>query len=431
MSQPSEWSKKRVTIALLWGAMLSSFVIRYALGVVAPTLMATYDISPKAMGYILSGWNWTNTAPQLLIGPIVDRFGVWISFGIGSAVWTLSTIALPIGTTVVALFVMRAIFGLGQSLLFPGIVASVSQWFTVKERARAIAVVFSASQLGLVVGAPIAAFILARMGWQAVFYWIGGGSLLTTIAWFWLYPEKRITYSSRNTNRGERIAWRTLLRHRSTWGIAFGHMGYLYAFFFFVSWFPTYLVMERNMTVLRSGIIGALPFLVGMLGTLGGGWLGDYMIKRGISTTVSRKSILGTGLIGATVLVVAAAFARETWLAVTLLTVSVGSLRLVTASGNAISIDLAPPSLVGSLASIQNFFGNIGGLLAPIVTGYILQSTGSFVGALVAAGGMALFGALSYLFLVGKLETYTLEPGIISAGTLVLTPNRQTVARPS
>ena len=293
MNHHGDRNKKAITLALLWGAMLWSFIIRYALGVVAPTLMATYHISPKAMGYILSGWNWTNTAPQLFVGPMIDRFGVWISFGIGSGIWTLSTLALPIASTALSLFLMRALFGLGQSLLFPGIVSSVSHWFTSKERARAVAVIFSASQLGLAIGAPIAAFILARVGWQAVFYWIGGGSLLITLAWFCFYPDKRIApQSNRATNDEQRVPWSSLLRHRSTWGIAIGHMGYLYAFFFFVSWFPSYLVLERKMTILRSGLIGALPFWVGILGTLGGGWLGDYLIKRGVSRTGSWKSIL-------------------------------------------------------------------------------------------------------------------------------------------
>ena len=401
--------RKALVVVLLWSAMLWSFIIRYALGVVAPTLMSKYHISPKTMGYILSGWNWTNTAPQLIIGPIIDRFGVWISFGVGSGIWTLSTIALPIATTALSLFVMRACFGLGQSLLFPGIVASVSRWFSPSERARAVAVIFSSSQLGLAIGAPIAVFILIRLGWQAVFYLIGAGSLLAALAWLFLYPERQIPVSRVVRTGSQAAAWRSLLRYRSTWGIAFGHMGYLYAYFFFVTWFPGYLVLERKMTVLNSGIIGALPFWVGMVGTLGGGWLGDYLIKHGVSTTVSRKSILGVGLTGATVLVVAAAFVQQTWVAVTLLTLSVGSLRMVTGSGNAVSIDLAPPSLVGSLASIQNFFGNIGGLLAPIVTGYIVQSTGSFLGALIAAGGMALVGAISYVFLVGNLDRYDLE----------------------
>src|SRR5437879_4409093 len=138
-------------------------------------------------------------------------------------------------------------------------------------------------------------------------------------------------------------------------------MGYLYAYFFFVSWLPGYLVLERKMTLLQSCIASALPFWAGLLGTLGGGWLGDYLIQRGVTMTVSRKSIIGAGLAASTVLVVAAAYVDRSWLAVTLLTLSVGSLRLATGSVNSLPIDLAPPAAVGSLTSIQNFFANVGG----------------------------------------------------------------------
>ena len=177
-------------------------------------------------------------------------------------------------------------------------------------------------------------------------------------------------------------------------------MGYLYAYFFFVSWLPGYLILERKMTLLQSGIFGALPFWAGLVGTLGGGWLGDYLIHRGVSTTVSRKSIIGTGLSASTVFVVTAAYAERAWLAVTLLTLCVGCLRLATGSVNSYPIDLAPRPMVGALTGIQNFFGNIGGLLAPIVTGYIVSATGSFAASFVVAGGMALFGAASYVLLV-------------------------------
>src|SRR5262249_19616995 len=130
--------------------------------------------------------------------------------------------------------------------------------------------------------------------------------------------------------------------------------------------------------------------------------LGDYLIQRGVSTTVSRKSIIGTGLGVSTVLVITAAFVEQSWLAVTLLTLSVGSLRLATGSVNSFPIDLAPRPMVGVLTSIQNFFGSIGGLMGPIVTGYIVSATGSFAASFVVAGGMALFGAMSYLLIVSR-----------------------------
>lgn len=403
-----------ITVSLLFGAQLCSYMIRYTLSIVAPTLMTLYHLSPQTMGYILSGWNWSYTAGLLFVGPAVDRFGAWIVMGSGSVVWGVSTIALPVATTATSLFLLRMIFGFGHSMLIPAGASAISRRFNVKERTRAVAIAFTGNQVGLAAGATVAAFLLAHLGWQAVFYGVGGASLLFTLAWFAFYPDKRIGRLAAPSEGIRRISWLSLLRYRSTWGIAFGQMGYLYAYFFFVSWLPGYLVLERKMTLLESGIAAALPFWVGMLGTLGGGWLGDHLIQRGVTTTVSRKSIIGAGLMTATVLVVVAAYTAQSWLAVALLTLCVASLRLTTGSVNSLPIDLAPPAAVASLTSIQNVFGSIGGLLAPIVTGRIVTLTGSFVSSLLVAGGMALFGAISYLFIMGDIRKDSITPAASS-----------------
>jgi len=405
MNQHPDRANKIITVSLLFGAQLFSYMIRYALSIVAPTLMKQYHLSPQTMGYILSGWNWSYTAGLPILGPVVDRFGAWIVMGAGSVVWGVSTIALPLASAAASLFLLRMIFGFGHSMLISAGASAISRGFSAKERTRAVAIAFAGNQVGLAICATVAAFILAHLGWQAVFYCIGGASLLLTLAWFGLYPDKRIGRQAAGTGTNQqRISWLSLFRYRSTWGIAFGQMGYLYAYFFFVSWLPGYLVLERKLTLLQSGIASALPFWVGMLGTLGGGWLGDYLIQRGVTTTVSRKTIIGTGLTASTVLVVAAAYVPQSWLAVTLLTLCVGCLRLTTGSVNSLPIDLAPPAAVASLTSIQNTFANIGGLLAPIITGRIVNVTGSFEISLVVAGGMALFGAISYVFIMGNLE---------------------------
>jgi MFS transporter, ACS family, D-galactonate transporter len=403
-------SRKTVTLSFLWGAMVSSYMIRYAMGVIAPTLMQLYHISPRTMGYVLSGWNWSYTPSQLFIGPLIDRFGPWLVMGVGSAVWSLSTLALPIATTVVALFLMRIIFGFGTSVLLPSTVTAVSREFTFKERTRAIAVAFSGNQAGLAAGATVAAIILSWWGWQAVFYCLGGVSLLLVLGWFFLYPDREIGRRSAENDIGgtshdqKGIVLCSLLRRRSTWGLAIGQMGYLYAYFFFVSWLPGYLILDRKMTLLKSGFIGALPFWVGVLATLGGGWLGDYLIARGATITFSRKSILGTGLAGATVMIFGVTLVKQDWLAVTLLILAMASLRMTTGSSNSLPIDLVPVSQVGSLAAIQDLFGSFGGLLAPIVTGYIVSSTGSFFGSFMVAGGMTLMAAFSFVFLTGNLD---------------------------
>lgn len=405
MNQENDRVNKATVVGLLFGAQLFSYMIRYALSIAAPTLMNLYHLSPKTMGYILSGWNWSYTAGLPILGPLVDRFGAWIVMGLGSVVWGVSAIALPVASGAAAFFLLRMIFGFGHSMLIPAGATAISRTFSAKERARAVAIVFAGNQVGLAICATVAAFILAHLGWQAVFYSIGGASLLLTLAWFGWYPDKRIGRQAAGTaSRQTTGSWLSLLRSRSTWAIAFGQMGYLYVYFFLVSWLPGYLVLERKMTLLQSGIASALPFWAGMLGTLGGGWLGDYLIQRGVTTTVSRKSIIGVGMTAATVLVIAAAYVERSWLAVALLTLCVGFLRLATGSVNSLPIDLAPAGAVGALTSIQNFFANVGGTLAPIITGSIVSATGSFAIALVVAGGMALFGAISYVFIMGNLE---------------------------
>lgn len=414
-------SEKILTVAFYWAAWLFAYAIRYALGIVAPILMQVYHIPPKTMGYILSGWNWSYTAGILAMGPLVDRFGAWIVTGAGSVVWGLATVSLPLAGDPSSLFLIRLLFGLGHSVLIAGTAASISREFGGKERARAVAVAYSGNQVGLAAGATVAAFILVQLGWQAVFYCIGGASLLFSLAWFVFYPDKRIgTRSAQRDAARPWKSWVAFLRDRSTWGIALGQMGYLYALGVFISWLPGYLVLERKMTLLKSGMVSAIPFWVGILATLAGGWLADYLVKRGVSITRSRKGIIGTGLIAATIFVSAAAVVREAWLAVTLITLCVGCLRMTTGSVNAVAIDLAQPSAVGALSSIQNFFGNIGAVSAPIATGYLVSSTGSFTIALVVAGAMATVGAAAYLFILGEIEPNRQGPADMSTSSLDL-----------
>ena len=409
MEKPEEKGRlKWRVVALCWGALVMTSMIRISLGIAAPTLMEEYDISPSTMGYVLSGWNWVYTALQLLVGPLVDRFGSWMVLGAGAGMWSLSTIALPLATTALGLFMFRALFGIGHSMLIPAQGSAISRWFPSEQRSTALGFAFSGSQVGSFIGAALCAFILSRFGWQSIFYWIGGANLLFAVLWILLHPDKKVGPQVKlareaETETTQRVSVISLLRYRSAWGLAFGQMGYLYAYHVFLSWLPSYLVMERNMSIALTGIFAGLPFLMGIIGTIGGGWLGDDLIRRGFRHTAARKTVIGVGMMAATVMVVAAAYTPQTWLAITLLTFCMGCLRATTGSANAMPIDLAPSASVASLISIQNFGGNIGGLAAPIVTGYILGATGSFTGALVTAGAVMTFGAFSYVFIVGRL----------------------------
>jgi len=192
MGSESSRSHKLLTVGFYWAGWVFSYAIRYALGIVAPVLMQFYHISPQTMGYVLSGWNWSYTGGMLIMGPLVDRFGGWIVTGAGSVLWGLTTVALPLASLPSSLFSIRLLFGLGHSMLIAATAASVSTEFGSKERARAVAFAYSGNQVGLAAGATVAAFILVRSGWQAVFYWMGGSSLMLSVAWFFFYPDRRI-----------------------------------------------------------------------------------------------------------------------------------------------------------------------------------------------------------------------------------------------
>ncbi len=410
---PERRQKWRVA-GLCWGALTMVSMIRIAMGVAAPVLMETHDISPRVMGYILAGWNWTYVPCQLIMGPVVDRFGSWMVMGLGATAWSLSTIALPLaGATAVSLFSLRALFGIGHSMIIPAQAVSISKWFRSRQRSSALGFSFTGTLVGIAIGTTICAFLLDRLGWQSIFYWVGAANLLYALFWFFFYPDRTLGRQEKldpEKTEADRVSMVSLLHYRSAWGLALGQFGSLYAYYVFVGWLPSYLVMERGMSILRTGIVGSLPFWMGMIGSIGGGWLGDHLIRRGIYPTVARKAVVATGLMSATLLVIAAAYTPQTWLAVALLSLCMGTLKVTTGSAQSMPIDLAPSTSVASLVSLQNFGGNIGGLLAPIVTGYIFASTGSFSGALLTAGGVMTFGAFSYVFIVGRLPEQSSAP---------------------
>ncbi len=184
-----------------------------------------------------------------------------------------------------------------------------------------------------------------------------------------------------------------------------GNAGYLYIYYVFATWLPGYLVLQRHLSILNSGFVGMLPFVVGFFVTIIGGWLGDALIARGMRVTIARKSISIAGLIAATIFTIYGAFAAGTFAAVTSLTLAVAGFSFSTAALQAIPVDIAPPKLVGSLAALHNFGGNVGGSFAPIVTGILVTSSGSFLVPLLVAAGVALIlGCLPIAFLIGNID---------------------------
>ncbi len=394
-------------LLLLASVQAIAFIDRVNFAVVAPQLITDYGYTPTQVGVLLSTFNWAFTLSLLAAGPLVDRIRPRRSFPIGVGGWSLATGLCSLTQVFAPLAVLRALVGVGESTMIPSGSRVIRETFEQKSRALAVGFFFAGNRIGLMLGIPLSSVLLVHLGWPWVFYVTGALGFVWLIWWRAVYraPPEPPHADAAGTQSEERIRWLTLLKYPTTWGVMLGQAGYLYLYYVFANWLPSYLVLQRGMSILRTGWVGMLPFMAGTLCVILGGLVGDRLIKAGCRVTVVRKSFAVSGLFGATVFTIGGAYAPSDLLAVALLTLAVASASFATAAVNSIPIDVAPPHIVSSLVSLQNFGGNVGGSFAPLVTGLLLTATGDFTVPLLVAAGVALvFGCGSYGLIVGNLD---------------------------
>jgi cyanate permease len=284
----------------------------------------------------------------------------------------------------------------------------IRETFDKKNRAFAVGTFFAGNKVGLTLGIPLASVLLVNFGWPFVFYITGALGLIWVVWWLAIYRAPSVDEGLRaQPNEAQaQIRWATLLNYPTTWGVMLGQAGYLYIYYVFATWLPGYLVLQRGMSQLTTGFIGMLPFLVGTICVVLGGWMGDRLIASGTRVTLVRKGFAVGGLFGATLFTIAGAYTPDAVMAIAFLTLSVASVSFSTAAVNSMPIDVAPPHIVSSLVSLQNFGGNVGGSFAPLVTGFLISASGDFTVPLLVAAGVALvFGCGSYGLIVGNLDS--------------------------
>lgn len=365
-----------------------AFIDRVNLSVVVPHLIKEFHYTPASAGALMSVFNFVYLFAILFAGPLVDRFKPKRAYPVAVALWSAGTALC--GTTVkfLPLAIFRGLVGLGESPMIPSGSRVIKETFEPTQRGSAVSFFFAGNKVGLALGIPLAAAILTMLGRPWVFYVTGMLGLVWLVWWSAIYrsPEE----DGVPAPQAERISWAGLLRYRTTWGMMFGQAGYLYMFYVFATWLPGYLVLQRKLPVMASGFLAMLPFVVGIGCTLFGGWLNDRLIARGASLTAVRKGFSVGGMLGAAVFIVIGALAEDTTVAVTFLTLSLASLSFATAAVNAISIDVAPPQRTSSFVSLQNFGGNVGGAIAPVLTGALVSMTGDFIVALIVTGAIGV-----------------------------------------
>ncbi|MGY4256648.1 ACS family D-galactonate transporter-like MFS transporter [Bradyrhizobium sp. USDA 4516] len=385
-------SRYKIGLLLLLAASQSlSFIDRVNLSVVLPGLIKDGTYSASLAGLLMSILNFSYVAAIIVAGPLTDRLGARIVFPAAVGAWSTFTALCALTSSFLPLAFLRALVGIGEAPNIPSGSQIIKQTFDKAERGFAVSCQFSGTKIGLAAGIPLSAYILSEFGRPAVFYTTGLLGAIWVLAWLLIYRKpQNVPGHGETAQQASRVRWSTLLKVPSVWGMVLGQAGYLYVYYVFASWLPGYLTLRYDVPILKTGLLSMTPFIFGIGFTLLGGWAADRCIAKGYSVSAVRKSFAVGGLLGATIFTVAAAFAPEAWIAVLSFTLALSSISLTTSSANAMPIDVAPPHLVSSCVSIQNFGGNIGGALAPLVTGSLISLTGSFVVPLLFAAVVGL-----------------------------------------
>lgn len=403
---PLDSARSWVLVLVMGVACSIAYLDRVLLSFATPTIIKEFGLDGAVAGLLLSAFFWSYTVMQIPSGWLVDRYGTRRMLTIGYTLWSISCAATGWVSSLPALVACRLGLGIGESPLYPSGYRVVSTEFSEHHRGLASAIYSEGAKLGPAIGAPLAAWLIVAYGWREMFIIIGLVSLLWLIPWLMVAPrqEEDVDKIKSNFTRMELIA---LLKKREIWGIILGYFGYLYVFYVYITWMPSYLVLTRGFTILKAGWYSSLPFLLQFIFGLLGGWFADHLIHKGYSATTIRKSAIGFGLIlGMSIVPAAFASAGET--AAMLFALSLTGMGIAVPNMLAVPSALAPKGRGGFIGAIQNTAGNLGGVLAPIVTGVLYDATQSFTAALIGAGVMLCVSAFGYLVLIPRIEPITI-----------------------
>jgi len=390
-----------------------NYIDRANLAVAAPGIRAEFGISPAVMGVILGAFFWTYAAMQLPFGWFIDRVGARIALAVAVMWWSISTILTSLARGVGTLMGFRLLLGVGEAGAYPSGAKINMDWFPKGERAIAASIFDSGSRIGAALSLPLVTWLIGGWGWRISFAVTGALGIVWTIIWVIKYrrPEEHpgVTPQELAELQAQRgvptsethVKWSSLFSYRTIWGMMIGFFCLNFVIYFFITWFPTYLIQARGFSLAQLGTLGLLPGLVSIPCGWLGGFTSDALYRRGWSLTAARKTCLVGGMLTSSVITFSV-FAPNVYVALAFFAIAYGALAFTAASIWSLPGDVAPsPAHVASIGGIQNFAANIAGIITTSFTGVMLAITGgSFVVPLMTAGGICILGAAVYMFLI-------------------------------
>jgi MFS transporter, ACS family, D-galactonate transporter len=403
MSEMSDQSQELRAFApaliLLAICALINYVDRGNLSIAAPMLKDELRISVTQLGILLSAFFWTYTAMQFVSGWLVDRFEVNRVMAAGFLVWSLATSATGLVRGFTMLLAMRLMLGVGESVMVPACSKIFSFHLPEHWRGFANGVLQGAVRFGPAVGTLGAGLLMAKYGWRPVFIGIG----LTSLAWLPAWIRWRPRSGTINRSLPASPGFADIVRQRSFWGVCAGHFSTVYLLYFMLTLLPFYLVRERHLSMTSMVKIASAYYTVEALSAITTGWLSDFFIRRGSTPTRVRKSAMAIGHTLAAVALMGCALAASQWYLVCLIAVGIGS-GTAGMGTFAFSQTLAGPHATGKWTGLQNGCANLAGIVAPALTGFLVDRTGNFLAPLAITAAVLVAGGLSWVFVVGLVE---------------------------
>jgi MFS transporter, ACS family, glucarate transporter len=426
-------------VTMLFLVTTVNYADRATLSIAGTALSKELHLDPIAMGYVFSAFGWSYVIAQVPGGWLLDRYGSRWVYALSILAWSIVTMLqgsvgfFSAGTAVVVLFGLRFLVGFAEAPSFPANARIVAAWFPGNERGTASAFFNSGQYFATVLFAPLMGWIAHDFGWRYVFYVMGVLGLIMGVVWIkTMYGPKEhpaineveFDYikgggalvdldgpQDKNITAGG-PKWdhlRQLLSNRMMLGVYIGQYCINTLTYFFLTWFPVYLVKERGLNILQAGFVAVLPALCGVIGGLLGGVISDYILRKTSSLTLARKIPIVGGML-LSMAIIGCNYVDSQAMVVGLMALAFFG-KGIGALGWAVVSDTSPKEAGGISGGLFNTFGNLSSITTPIVIGYILAATGSFAGALVFVGANALVAAVAYLVIVGKIERVELRPG--------------------
>jgi MFS family permease len=388
-------------VFLLFAGTFINAIDRASLSTAAPNMMAELGMDAGMMGVALSAFFWFYLIMNIPAGGMADKYGAKRTLGWAAGLWSVCSAFTGSATHYLHVILARIGVGIGEAASFPVNAKIVANCFPAEERGRAVGCYTSGLRLGFAVTPILMAYLISTWSWRFAFYVTGIGSLLWVVLWCFTYEE--IKEQREAAGAVAKIPWMELIRNRTVLGLVCCKFFQDYLFYLFVTWLPAYLIMGRGFTIMKMGWYASIPWIAGFVAQPIAGAGSDWLIRRGVSITISRKSfIIVLQLAAASV--VAAGYVADVMTAVWLLTMSVACESASTSLLWATCTDVAPPFAAGSLAGIMNTAGALAGILAPTVTGFLVRVTGGFQQALLIGSCMVVLAAFSMWFVVGELK---------------------------